>query len=252
MRDDGTATVRFTVSRVYVETRMPRTGEHAEWDSDKSKTSPLAGFKRFEGVLNHTFEAVVTKDGKVSDVVAGKWPAAPAAKKRGSERDETAAELTHDPTPSAVWLSLIFGATPGDADPDTITLTLADDEKIHVHADATEQVGKYPCVKTRLHSTERERVVKPEQIKGDLRTDPMGVALQLIKHTRKRGNVWFSKKSGCMVKVEMEAQTETTTRLDAMTTSWKWSVELKDRSQRELTPDEMNPLGKKTDPTTTK
>lgn len=175
-------------------------------------------------------------DGAVRELKDGDWPAAAKAGKAGAERDERAAAATHDPTPAAVWMNLIFGCTPAAKDPDTKKILLLDEEPIHFHADGTETVGKYACAKSRMHSTEREHAVAAEKLRATEGSDPGAIGLALARETRKRGNSWFSRKAGCLVKTEFQAGSETTYGKNSIHADYKWRVELTDRGMTTVKP----------------
>ncbi|MBI2921679.1 MAG: hypothetical protein HYY18_11405 [Planctomycetes bacterium] len=212
-----------------METRFETTGEHAEWDSDKKKSSGLNGFKRFEALVGHKFTATVEADGSWRELKGGDWPAAAKPGKAGAERDERAAAATHDPTPAGVWMNLLFDCTPAAKEVDTKKIRLLDEEPIHFHADGTETVGKYACVKSRMHSTDREHAVAPAKLNARDGSDAGAIGLALARETRKRGNAWFSRKAGCLVKTEFQAGSEITWGKQSIHADYKWRVELKDR-----------------------
>ncbi|KAF0244641.1 MAG: hypothetical protein FD180_2308 [Planctomycetota bacterium] len=238
--DDGAGRIRFVVEAVHVDTRLEPNGERGEWDSRKDKTSGLLGFRRYEAILNHTFEATINADGSIRDTKNSEWPAPKTGGKPGKERDERAAGMTHDPTPARTWLNLIFWCAPevtkapDGKDYPVRKMNLLDEELIHAHPDGTETVLGYPSIKSRLHSSDRERTVDTKKIPAG--SDHNAVALKLAELTRKRGHAWFSAKTGCAVKTELKAQTEGAFGRNRYSSTYEWTVLLKDRGTAPLPP----------------
>jgi hypothetical protein len=236
--DDGSARVRFTVQYVAVETRFETTGEHAEWDSRKKPSTSLAGFKRFEAQVGHSFEAIVGPDGSVKKMIGADWPKPAAAGKRGNEREEFAAGATHDPTPAETWVGVLFSLAPPEKEVGTRDVFVMEKEPLHIHAEGVENAAGYVCSKLRIHSTDREVRVEPDKLNKDNDNDVQRRALELAKFTRKRGHAWFSRKTGCVVKAELEGHTSHAFGSSALSVTHRWSAELKNHGMVELRPDE--------------
>lgn len=244
--DDGAARIEFVVDGVKIETRFDSSGDHAEWDSSKDKTTDIVGYKRFEAIIGHKFQAIVGADGSIREMKNGAWPKMdttglkPAKK---NEREERAATATHDPTPSEAWLNMIFCTAPEEKESWKRTLKLGGDENLSVKLDGKETVGKYACVRSKMESSDKNRAVKAE----DLKVAPGGgvaeIAMALVNACEKKGMSWFSRQAGCLVKVELEGATEQSSGRDTIRTHFKWNVELKDRGTTELTPGSGTPEG---------
>ncbi|MEK7467827.1 MAG: hypothetical protein AAB074_10475 [Planctomycetota bacterium] len=240
--DDGAGRIEFEVAAIRIKTRFESSGVDAEWDSTKNKETDILGFKRYQAILGHKVTAIVNTDGSFRDLKGTEWPTLNTAGMKPlkkNEREEVAAGATHDPTDVHVWLNLIFGTTPmGKAEYEK-TLQLPEDEKLSWKSDNTEQVGAYLCSKAKVKSTDKERAVKPEDviIKGGSGGGGVGdYAIALCKAAQKKGTVWYSKKEGCLVKVEMEGATELAAAGSVTRTHFKWGVELKEKGSIQLTP----------------
>jgi hypothetical protein len=240
--DDGAARLEFAVSAVHIETRFDSSGDHADWDSTKSKETDIVAFKRYQSILGHKFQAIVNLDGTLREVKNAEWGSVDTTGMKPlkkNEREERAASATHDPTDPHVWLALIFGTTPEGKAEWTKTLALPQDEKLAFKADNTETVGKYLCALTKVKSEDKERAVKPEDIvvKGGSGGGGVGdYAIALCKAAQKKGEVWFSREAGCLVKLKIMGATELMDAAVMTRTHFKWGVELKERGFTELTP----------------
>lgn len=244
MGDDGAARVELAIESVKVETRFDGTGEHGEWDSTKSKTTDLVGFKRYEALLNRKFGAIVNGDGSIREAKDEAWPKVDVSgMKKGKERDEKAAAATHEPTPALTWLHLIFWTAPQGKEVATRAMRLFEDEKMHMHPDGSETVGKYACSKMQIHSVDKERQVDAGALNLPSTIAHQDFALAYLNATRKRGHSWFSLKSGCLVKAELDASTEGRMGSHAMVMNYTWAVELKDRGLTQVPPGGMTPTG---------
>jgi hypothetical protein len=236
--DDGSARIQFEVVGVRIETRFDSSGDHAVWDSSKDKETDLVGYKQYQAILGHKFSAIIGPDGKTREIKMGEWPRIDTTgmkPNRKNEREERAAGATHRPTPTHAWLDLMFHTAPSDKAEFERTLRMPQDEKLAFRNDGSETVGKYACAKMAFRSPDKERGVKPEDLKGK-GGDVQDVAMALVEATQKKGTVWFSRKAGCLVKVEMEGATEMGSGGSIIRTHFKWGVELKDRGFTELTP----------------
>lgn len=238
--DDGSARINFVVQAVKIETRFDSSGVHAEWDSTKNKATDIVGFKRYEAIVGHKFQAVIGADGSVKEIKNGSWPrenteGLKALKK--NEREEIAAAATHDPTPVEAWLNLVFATAPATGGEWQRTLKMPAEEKLGVKANGRESVGKHhSCFKSKWESIGKNRAVKPADLKLDGPSDVADIALALVNACEKKGDTWFSTELGCTVKVELEGATEHSSGRETLITSMKWGVELKGRGTTELTP----------------
>jgi len=240
--DDGAGRLEFCIEAVHIETRFDSSGIHADWDSTKDKETDIVGFKRYQAIVGHKFTAIVNTDGTLRELKGSELPTIDTAgmkPTKKNERDEKAAAATHDPTDLHVWLNLIFGTTPEGKAEYVKTLQLPQDEKLSWKSDNTEQVGKYLCSKAKVKSTDKERAVKPEDVlvKGGSGGGGLGdYAIALCTAAQKKGTIWFCKKEGCLVKVEMEGATELAAAGAMTRTHFKWGVELKEKGATQLTP----------------
>ncbi|MCE9582122.1 MAG: hypothetical protein K8T20_06345 [Planctomycetes bacterium] len=240
--DDGAARLEFAVAAMHVETRFDSSGDHADWDSTKSKETDIVAFKRYQAMLGHKFQAIVNLDGTLRDIKNAEWPTIDTTgmkPTKKNERDERAASATHDPTDPHVWLTLIFGTTPEGKAEYTKTLQLPQDEKLTFKADNSETVGKYLCSLVQVKSQDKERAVKPEDLLVKSGSGGGGVgdyAIALCKAAQKKGSIWFSRQAGCLVKVEITGATELADARVMTRTHFKWGVELKERGFTALTP----------------
>ncbi|GEM_PF-3298997 len=243
---DGAGRLEFSVEAVHIETRFDTGGEHAEWDSSKSKETDVAGYKRYQAILGNKFVAVIGPDGAVRDVQGAEWARAAATvaeTNKGTSnsiaRIEKAAAETHDPTPPSVWLSLLFGTTPERKAGWTRALHLPQEETLSWRADNTEQIGPTVCAKVKLESVDKKRLVKAESVKvekGSGGNELGDFALALCQAARKKGTVWFSRGLGCLVKADIEAATEYSDGLRLTLTHFKWGLELKERGSVPVAP----------------
>jgi len=229
--DDGAARIAFTVQAVRIETRFDDSGAHAIWDSAKSPTTELAGFKRYEAVLGHRFEAVIGADGEIRELAGADWPAAaPARTAKVDEREALAANVTHAPTPARAWLDMIFTLTPSGEDAWERSVEIPDAEILSLRADSPEQVAGYNCVRAKAKSRDRKHIVAVPR-----GSDVGDIALRMCRETAKTGHSWFSPKSGCMVKAELKASTESGG-TSIIFGDFEMTIELKDRGFTELHP----------------
>lgn len=242
--DDGAARINFTIARVRVETRFDSSGDHAEWDSTESKTTDIIGYKRYEAILGHTFQAVIGADGAVREVKNGKYtrPETIGMKPlKKNEREEKAATATHNPTEAEAWLNLIFGMTPETKAAWERKIMIPGEEVLSVMANGTETVGKYAaCAKSKMESKEKNRGVTEKELELNGPSDLQRVAAAMVKASEKKGESWFSRKAGCLVKAELEGATEMSSAGQVIRTHIKWDVLLKERGFRELTPGDGN------------
>ncbi|MCE9582190.1 MAG: hypothetical protein K8T20_06830 [Planctomycetes bacterium] len=228
--DTGSAKVRFTVDAIHIDTHFQTTGEHAEWDSAKSKTTPIGGFKAYEAVLGATFEVLVAPDGTITENKAAVWPKAKPATTKGKARDEEAAAVTHPPTPALSWLQLIFTAVPSEGKDTERSLDLQEPQKYLLHPAGREATGNYQaCMKSKIESVDRKRLVDANKLELNKAPSAEDVALGMTKATEKKGSSWFSTAFGCMAKAEVKSSIEGVRGRDQLVTTLEWSVDLKDR-----------------------
>lgn len=237
--DDGSARIEFVVERVAIEVRFDITGIHAKWDSAKSPKTELAGFRKYQAVLGHTFRAIIGPDGTVKELSNADWPKADekdVARGKKHERENDAADAVHAPTTAAVWLGLLFSTAPRDGATWEQTLSLPQEEKLTVKADGTEAVGKHLCVKSRMKSTDKERGLKPSDVKTEGRGDVAAFASAMIVAAQKKGMSWFSRAEGVLVKLEFEGSAEYGSGTAVTHATMKWGADLKGQGTVELKP----------------
>ncbi|NUN49021.1 MAG: hypothetical protein HUU15_09360 [Candidatus Brocadiae bacterium] len=238
--DDGAARMEFIVESVHIETRFDSSGDHADWDSKKSRETDIIGYKQYQAILGHKFEAVIAADGAIRELKNAAWPVLDVSgmkETKKNERAERAAKATHPPTPISAWLNLVFSSAPEAGGAWKRTLSIPQEEQLDARADGTETIGKYPCAKSKLKSAEKERGLKPGDVKAPANADVAKVAEAMIQAVQKKGDVWFSRQHGCLVKMELEAAAEQSGAGRSTThATMKWGVELKSRGFTELTP----------------
>jgi hypothetical protein len=240
--DDGAGRLEFEIAAVHIETRFDQSGEHADWDSSKDKETDLVGFKRYQAIVGHKFTAIVNTDGTFREMSGTEFPVVKTAGMtplKKNEREEKAAGATHDPTDVHVWLGLIFGTAPQASEEYDIKLHLPNDELFSLKSDRTEQVNKHLCSKAAIKSSDKERGVKVEDLiqkAGAGGTSLGDFAIALCRAAQKKGTVWFSRKEGCLVQLEMEGATEFGDGRTVTRTHFKWGVELKEKGTTQLSP----------------
>jgi hypothetical protein len=228
--DTGSARLRFTCDAIHIDTHFQTSGEHADWDSAKTKSCPIAGFLKYAALPGTTFEAVIGCDGKIEESKGVEWPEAKKATFKGKEREEMAASATHDPTPAMVWLEMIFLTVPSGGKDTTRSLNLQESQSYILHPEAPEATGNFgACLKTKIESADRKRLVNGNTLKlGKLPTAEL-VASEMAKANIKKGASWFSAKLGFLAKAEIKSSIEGYYGKDQIVTAYEWTVNLKDR-----------------------
>lgn len=237
--DDGSARIEFVVERVSIEVRFDITGVHASWDSSKSSRTDLAGFRKYQAVVGHTFRALVGADGTVKELSNADWPKGDetgAVRNDRNERENMAADAVHAPTPAAVWLEFLFATAPRGGAAWEQTLKIPQEEQLSVKADGTEAVGNHLCVKARMKSADKERVIKPEALKNESPSDVANFASSMIVAAQKKGTAWFSRAEGVLVKLDFEGAAEVGTGTSVTHATMKWGIELKKQGAIDLKP----------------
>jgi len=252
--DDGAAKIEFRVESVRVETRFDSSGDHAEWDSTKDKETDIVGYKRYQAIVGCKFTAIINGDGSIRELKDADWPKVDTSSAKPEEknkREERAAGATHDPTPISAWLNLIFCATPTGEAVSKRTLKIPQEENLDLKANGSETVNKFACEKTKMVSSDKERGVAPKDLEIRQGNGVQEIAAALVRACQKKGESWFSRAAGCMVKVELEGATEQSSARDIIRTCFKWDISLKDRGTVDLSPGAGN-TPTNPDPTPTK
>lgn len=237
--DDGAARIEFRVGHVSIETRFDSSGEHAEWDSKDGKPTDLAGFRPYQAIVGHKFQVIVGRDGNVREIINGNWPAPDLKGTTREEKDarrNVAADITHAPTPVATWMSILFDTTPRSTPDWTVGLKLMEKENVALRADGTETVLGHDCLRAVLKSADRERVLKLDDTKVETVADLARLASEMVTAAQKRGNVWFGRRDGCLVKFELDAQAEVSEGGEVTHARMMWTASLKDLGFRDLAP----------------
>lgn len=237
--DDGTARIEFVVERVSIEVRFDITGVHASWDSSKASRTDLAAFRPYQAMVGHTFRALVGPDGTVKELSSADWPKADqtgTVRNDRNERENMAADAVHAPTPAAVWLEFLFATAPRGGAAWEQTLRIPQEERLSVKADGTEAVGNHLCVKARMKSADKERMIKPEDLKTEGASDVAKFASSMIVAAQKKGTAWFSRAEGALVKLDFEGAAEIGTGTSVTHATMKWGIEMKKQGVVDLKP----------------
>jgi hypothetical protein len=233
--DDGSARLKVTVDAVRIETRFDDTGARALWDSQEKAPARFAGFKPYAAMVGHAFEVIVAANGAIREMKGADWPApeiaGPVGKK--DEREASAANATHLPTPARVWMHLLFTVMPTGADAWERTAGLPEDEVLSLRADSPEQAGGHACVRAKFRSRDRERAVDGRRMAWQMKDGDL--AMRMCREAQKQGHSWFAPAAGCLVKAEVKSSSEMSgDRL--IVGDFVMEIELKNRGLRDLAP----------------
>jgi hypothetical protein len=222
---DGNATLEGMIENVRIHTRFDSTGEEGLWDSKTACKTDIPGFKRYEAIRGFRFGARVAPDGTVLAVEDAQYPEADRAPAlpQAREGEQVAGEVTHDPTPAAAWLSMIFEMGP-DRGNWKRRLELPFVEKVEGRTDGKESVGNLVCVRTKLKTSEEAREPGPDRpIVQSLEQ----VTLNGLREADKKGRSWFSREHALLVKSEMTSSFSEVAAGALLSATFKWEVELK-------------------------
>ncbi|MCE9584982.1 MAG: hypothetical protein K8T20_21025 [Planctomycetes bacterium] len=216
--DDGAARITFEVVSVAVEANDGEGGVKADWDSH-AKGLPQEGYLRWASIAGHKFDAIIAPDGVIRELANPDWPTS-ATKSADRPSMETKASKNHrDPTSKKAWLELIFGTAP-QAKLAVTKMHLPIPEMMEIKPDGAGQCAGDMCSKVKLGTQD-----KPESA-ADF-TPP---------ELRKRGESWWSPKAGSVVRVELSGAEEAKLYKAGLLGTVKWTIELKERGQVNLTP----------------
>ena len=221
---EGNASIAGTVTSVNV--KSVAVGQ-AEWDSTKSKRTGFLGFKRYEALLDLAFTATVAPNGTVLEAKRAGTPDPAATPATEKENAEIPAQAMHVPTSPRAWLELIFRPTPPARKGTVRTVRFIAEEQLSVSFSRNDRVDGRPCARVEFETPDRDHIIDPKTVFAVEHSDPNALAWAAVRLGFKRGEAWFARPGGCLVR--LEAASDATVSYDSklMTARMTWKIGLK-------------------------
>ncbi|MBI2920694.1 MAG: hypothetical protein HYY18_06370 [Planctomycetes bacterium] len=224
--EDGNARIQGTFPAVRVHVTAP--AGIAEWDSARARTTPLIGFKRYEALSGTTFTATVAPDGRVLETKNAGTPDRAATPATAKESEEIPALAIHHPTPPRVWLDLVFRTVPPARKNTHRTLRFIEDEDVVLSFSRNEKSGRHACSRLEFETPDRKAATDPRDVGAADFSDPNGLAWAALVTAPKRGEAWFARPGGFLVRLEAAANASLNWDGKTLGARMNWRIELKE------------------------
>lgn len=221
---EGNASITGTVTSVRVENGVA--SGNASWDSTKSRTTEFLGFKRYEALLAAAFTAVVSPDGRILEAKNAGTPDPAKTPATAKENEEIPAFAMHVPTAPRTWLELVFRPVPPSKKSDARTIRFLEEEQLTLSFARNEKLLGRQCARLEFETPDREHSIDPKDVFANEHSDANALAWAAVRLAHKKGEAWFARSPGLLVKLEAESDATVGWGDKSLSARMTWKVEL--------------------------